>query len=924
VVEDIWGNQVGVEGDDRPGDPQRWLTETKFFPPLLRLDIIPRRDLLGQLRSSVKSNPLTLLSAPAGYGKTTILAMLTSTFLDLPVGWISLDEEDNDTVRFLSTVVVALQRLRPGYRFAAGTLLGGLINAGTEVRRIVSVLINDVLEGFAEPFVLVLDDLHLINEPAIFSGLDYLLKYLPPQMHLVISSRRDPPLSLARLRARGQMGEFRLSSLRFSGEEAVVFLNERLDLDLLPEEVNDLHARTEGWAAGLRLLAGSLGLVNSAADRKTFIREMIGTDRFIYEFLADEVFNRQEPPVRQFLLETAILPELTDRLCFAVTGREDAGEMLEWIYNRNLFLVQVDLGAGPAASPGQDLADPSGSFTEPTYRYHDLFAAFLIKKLHDTWPERIPDLHFRAAIAQDDRSRAVNHFLVAGAWNEAAGEIEQLGAKMFTRGTIDLLSRWINMLPTEVRDSHPRLLHYVSNSALWRGEWLEVEGLLQRALEGFEAAGDKAGQGEVLANLGTIAIIERDYQRGSDLFEQALALPTPTHIRVQCLLGRALTNMERGDWEQAGWDFEAAMDLIQQGSKLDLLDLVTFPFFDPGFAFLPGGLERLEQICRQAKTLVGEEISPLRLIIEELMVTLLLFRGQLVEAINSAEKTIALRERLGGHPFLGIESDIFIIIAHAALGNYAVIDPLLDSILQGVELTNSPTIDLDDLLYALGRIRWMQGKLAEAWEIYNLLPKLDNPLNNSAPARIRRTWLWSLLKVAEGDYSTAERALRQPEVLEQRDRRSTISGSTRLMLARLYYGQNRQKEALVELEPALAYYEKLGIPFPVLIEGQSIVPLLHLAVEKGVHKTYAVQLLQMLGANNKLAPLSVPATGATLTRREVEVLRLVMAGSSNQAIADQLVISVWTVKSHLTQIYTKLDVTSRTQAIARALDLGLA
>jgi LuxR family maltose regulon positive regulatory protein len=200
---------------------------------------------------------------------------------------------------------------------------------------------------------------------------------------------------------------------------------------------------------------------------------------------------------------------------------------------------------------------------------------------------------------------------------------------------------------------------------------------------------------------------------------------------------------------------------------------------------------------------------------------------------------------------------------------------------------------------------------------------VKNPRREIPAARICRAWMRSLLEMAEGRYGEAERILRQPEILEQKDRYSTIGGSTRLMLARLYLRQNRQQEALAELAPVLAYYQQLSIPLPILNEGQSIVPLLRLAVEEGVHERYAAYLLELLGVDDDPRPVHVPHTGATLTPREVEVLRLVVAGHSNRAIAEQLAISEWTVKSHLTKMYRKLDVASRTQAVARARELGL-
>jgi DNA-binding CsgD family transcriptional regulator len=232
--------------------------------------------------------------------------------------------------------------------------------------------------------------------------------------------------------------------------------------------------------------------------------------------------------------------------------------------------------------------------------------------------------------------------------------------------------------------------------------------------------------------------------------------------------------------------------------------------------------------------------------------------------------------------------------------------------------------DLPIYLFYAGRVRWLQGRLKEALQIYDQMRVLmKNPQREFPETRICRAWMWSLLQIAEGHYGEAERTLRQPEILEQKDRGSTIHGNTRLMLARLYWQQDRGGDALAELAPVLAHYEQLGIPFAILLEGQSVVPLLRLAVKEGIHATYAAYLLELLAADDEPRPIDVPHTGATITPREVEVLRLIVAGHSNRAIAEQLVISVWTVKSHITKIYRKLDVTSRTQASAYARELGL-
>jgi LuxR family maltose regulon positive regulatory protein len=927
--------------DAQPSKPLSGLAETKFYPPLLREDVIPRRHLLDDLRSRLASRPLTLLSAPAGYGKTTLLAALPQAYPDLSLAWLTLDEEDNDPARFLTAFIVALQRLNPTCGAIAQSLLTSRVHRGADVRRVMSVLINDVLETLSHPFAVILDDLHLINQPSIYVALDYLLEHRPPQMHLVAATRVDPPLALARLRARGELAELRLAELRFRDEEAVTFLNDRLQLGLSGEELGLLQSRTEGWAVGLRLLASSLSGLSSFEDRKVFITHLVQTDRYIFDFLAEEVFNRQEPEVRIFLLETAILPELTPTLCQAVTGRSDARAMLETLYRRNLFLVQVsplprqtnyDLRVSLLDQPQ---LDSSSLNPETRYRYHDLFAEFLLQKLDQTRPERVADLHLWAAQAESDPARAIGHYLAATRWQNAAGLIEQVGAEMFKRGYLDTLSGWINALPATVRDSRPRLLHYLSHCIFWEGAWLQVQSLLERALHGFELAGDEAGQGEVLADLAICASGVGDLERSGVLYGRALEYPIPPHTRVQALLGCALVQGGLGNAAQVERDFNAAMALIQESGGLDPLHLVAFPFFHPGFAFLPGGLEHLERICRQARAQVGEEVGPSRLMVEEMTTVLHLFRGRLPEAVRAGESALALRVQLGGHPYLSLDAALYLMIAHAAHGNYAAVEPLFDLLFLGADQENQPAADLPIYLFYAGRVRWLQAcarpfeaaqqgsgqdsYLEHAREIYTRMCSLveEDTRLDFPEVRICRTWMRSLLDMAEGRYEQAERALRRQEVLEQTDGGSTMHGSTRLMLARLYLQQNRRSEALAELAAALSYHEQLGIPFAILLEGQSIVPLLRLAVEQHVHQDYAAHLLELLGADKEPQPLYVPQTGETLTSREVEVLRQIVQGASNRAIAERLVIAESTVKTHLYHIFAKLEVSSRTEAAAR-------
>ncbi|MGD2165656.1 MAG: hypothetical protein PVH50_09005, partial [Anaerolineae bacterium] len=696
--------------DITPSEPQQWLAETKFSPPLLREDVIRRRRLLENVRNSLDSYPLTLLSAPAGYGKTTLLAALPATYPGLSAAWLSLDEADNDPVRFLTALIGSLQRLDRDCGATAKSLLASHLHQGAGVRRVISVLINDVLETLSDPFALILDDLHCITEPSIFVALDYLLEHRPPQLHLGVATRVDPPLALARLRARGELTELRLAELRFTEKDTSTFLNGRLNLNLSAADLDLLQLRTEGWPVGLRLLATSLDRVESGEGRSRFIQHLARTDRNVFDFLSEEVFNRQDAAIKDFLLETAILPELTVPLCQAVTGRPDAGTLLEQLYRRNLYLVQVSPSDGARSSePGRWHLDPPALSPrdrqpERRYRYHDLFARFLRHKLARGHPEQVRELHLRAARAEGDLVRAVGHYLAAGEWPEAADLIEQIGAQMFARGYLEMLARWIDRLPAELLQSRPRLLHYLSHCALWKGSFSEAHSLLESALQGFKAADKPPGHGEVLADLASVAAGQGDLERSSELFGQALAYPMAPQARVQSLLGRALATGTTGNWAHAERDFNAAMALVQQSGELDPLHLVTLPFFHPDFAVVPGGLEHLERICEQARAQVGDDVSPSRLMVEELTTILYLFRGQLGEAIRSGERALSLRRRLGGHPFLSLNAALFLLIAHAALGDYGAAEPLFDAAFEGVDQISQPPPDLPLYLYYAGRV----------------------------------------------------------------------------------------------------------------------------------------------------------------------------------------------------------------------------
>lgn len=882
-----------------------WLAQTKLVAPRLREDLVPRQRLYDALNSLIHSHPLTLISAPPGYGKTTLLASLPVVFPGLPLTWISLGEEDNDPAHFLTVLLTALRRLKPDFGANMQAMLESYSNPAVDARRVIAVLINDVLESLGEVWV-VMDDLHLISEPAVYGLVDGLLERLPPQMHLIIATRYDPPLALARLRARGQLAELRMSDLRFTADETRDFLNEKQCLKVSAEDIAQLQNRAEGWAAGLRLLAGSLDRIVTPEERRIFIQDLAQTNRYVFDFLAEEVLRRQEPETRAFLLRTSILPELTVPLCQAVTGRKDARMMLNRLYRRNLFLVQLD-GSGQA------------------FRYHALFAKFLQEQLEGESPEQVSHLHQLAgeALCREAPLRAIGHFLSAEQWEATAQIIEQpaVSEDLVRHGLLHTLRGWIEALPEATCAAHPRLLYLQGLCAIYIGAPDRALVFLEQARQALEWAGDAAGQGEVLLEMVNATNQLHDYPRQAVLTEQAMRFPLPPYGQVQLLVARAWQMIYEGNLQQADENLGRALEITLASDDVRAYQIIAL-LVNLQTAFLPSGPGRLEQYCRKVLAYFLDGIGPVQEGAHSVLGYTLLLRGDVDGAIAETEKALAIHQQIGGFPYTEAQTSFVQWLAFLVKGQYEAAEQVFLALIPWYERTPSLQPFLVTALYLIGRAYWMAHHWEQARQIETRIAGQENPQEYPEVAVSRRL-MHALMEITDRHFVEAERTLLQAIAIEQLFPHAGLFGSPRVLLAYLYLQWDRERDAWSQFAPFLADCERKGLPGLILQEGLVALPLLRLAVARKAHVDFARRLLESLDVLEEHRLVTIPETGETLTPREVEVLQLIAAGASNQSIAKQLVISEHTVKVHITNLYAKLVVSSRTQAAARARELHI-
>lgn len=888
----------------------RPLVETKLHAPRRRRGLVHRPRLAGRFVSGDQP-ALTLVSAPAGFGKTTLLTEWVADG-ERPTAWLSLDARDNDSALFWSYLIAAVQVAVPG----AGDAALSLLQSDPSAREAVATTLLNDLDALATDLVVVLDDYHVIESTDVHESLAFLVEHLPPQVHLVLASRSDPPLALARMRVRGELLEIRAADLRFTPNEASAYFRDAMGLDLSIDDVGALEARTEGWIAALQLAALSL---QGRDDVSEFIASFAGDDRFVVDYLAEEVLERQPEAVRDFLLHTAILPRLTGSLCDAVTGGSGGTATLEMLDRANLFLVPLD-------------------DQRRWYRYHHLFGDVLRARLMGEQPEHVHELHRRASDwyeANGDRAEAISHAM-AGEDFERAAQLIELAAPMMRQSRHEAtLRRWLEAIPGDLYEARPVLSATLVGARMATGDPTGVEPLLQSVERWLNNARDISARpivfdedelerlpAQVAMYRAALALLAGDIAGTIAHADRIFELAAPSdHLRLggaSALTG--LAHWATGDLESARTHYADGVErFIQAGFIPDVLGC-SLALADIQIAL--GRLHDAERTFRRGVELANDQ--PGLRGTADMYVGLSEVQLERNELDASARHLQAGREH--GDP-AGLPQNAYrwrvatARLLHAQGDTQSALE-LLDEAERFYNTDFSPPVRPIPALKA--RMRLQQGNVGGAaeWAAGRGL-SADDPLDYVHEYE-HITLTWTLL----AQHTTDRSGLREVIALLNRLRDAAEEGQREgsvvevlVLLWRAYDAVGDTTAARTALEEALTRARPEGFVRVFIDEGAALTARVEASAFQGAAAEHARRVLATAGVD---APAPVRAGLVDeLSGRELDVLRLLRSDLSGPDIARELFVSLNTFRTHTKNIYAKLGVNSRREAIRRAAELGL-
>lgn len=875
---------------------------TKHLVPPPRPDLVDRQRLLQRLDAGVRQrHRLVLISAPAGYGKTTLVADWLQR-QPAPFGWLALDEDDNDFKRFFGYLITAVQQVDPAIGDSTARLLQS--PALPQVSALATTLINDITATATPFFLVVLDDYHVITTPAIHEATSFLLDHQPPQICLVLTTREDPPLSLARLRAKGLLTEVRADDLRFTAGEAVAFFQRTMRLDLPANAVQVFGEKTEGWIAGLQL-AGLSVQGRDETQIAQFIAEFGGGHHLIRDYLFSEVLGRQPPDLRAFLRRTAVLDRLSGPLCDAVTGQDNSQALLSHLERANLFLIPLDA-------------------QRRWYRYHPLLAdALRADAQGDAGQAR--DLHQRAAgwfEAHGYLQEAIKHALAAEAWSDAGRLIKQAADQALGRFELGVLSGWLDKLPINVVMADPELATLHGWVAFFTGQRAIYKAVVA-ALAGATADGMSARTWARLVSLRAVMQIET--AEAPRLVQEALALTREDDpiFRQYNLLTLGLAQQLAGNTSAASDTYREAVRL---GQTLRVPAFTIHAVHDLAITLIKQLRRReAETLCQDVRSRWVDARGQVLPVADLLLLPLAVSAyeaNELAQARDLALRGREAKRRLHQEYVVGVECEQILIRAYAGLSEWDEAWRIIHQVRQANPtyswfLSHTARIEAD-LLLRQGHI-----SAAERWAGSARVSLQEQPGEPREPQYLS----YARLLLAQKRPRDAQLVLARLQDSMRAGGRLARLITVRLLqaLAEMALGQPEQARGL--LTEALQLAAPEGYARRFLDEGPALAALL--PAVRSAAPAFVDQLLADFSQAQATPPAVTPAAAPRetlpepLTDQEGVVLRLLAEGLSYQGIAERLVVTVATAKWHVLNIYGKLGVHNRTHALSRARELGL-
>ncbi|HEV3469662.1 MAG TPA: LuxR C-terminal-related transcriptional regulator [Pyrinomonadaceae bacterium] len=889
---------------------------TKLYLPPVRQSLVERPRLLEQLSEGLRGR-LTLISAPAGFGKTSLVAAWRREGAT-PLAWLSLDEEDNEPTRFLDYLVAALQTVDQGLVGETSVLMQAA--PAPPLKAVLTSLLYEVNERETE-FVLAFDDYHVITNPALHESLSFLVERLPPHAHALVVSRSDPPIPLARLRARGELKEIRAADLRFDEAEAESFLNDVMRLGLDSDDVLALEERTEGWITGLQLSALSL---QGREQKSELVRDFAGDNRFILDYLLEEVLNRQPEGVLDFLLRTSVLQRLSGPLCDALTlGGGGGQEMLAHLERANLFLVPLD---------------SKGNW----FRYHHLFSDLLRLKLKQKEPGLVAELQTKASVWCEQNGltdEAISYALAAQDWERALNLIEPIGYKQLALGKFEQLKHWIEIIPETALKPRPVLCFWYVPTLLYKAEFDKVEKYLQI----IEAAEPEELRRRLITTVWTsrcfLAISRGDVGKACEFSRKAAESVPPGDLKQQAAVmhTRVRCACLQGDMKVSERTVLEAMPVYQEAEHtvFEIWGLTSLGYIRA----MQGRLREAAEDLRGAIRLATEQsrhYSETLIYPHSLLYSLHREWGDPETAKIHLDEALTLFQQTAGVGYMMFVTENLKSLATMLemSGEAQQAESVLEGGVRRVKkLGNEVMLGQQRALQALFHLRRGDLPFVSRWaETCGLGPGDEPDFLEELPHMTFARWL-----LATGRAAEALPLLARLQRAAEEGARGRVLVELLILRALAHQALSRAAEAAEALEQALVLAEPESYVRTFVDEGEALSKLLLQSLKENGKRWEAERpgLLRYVVKLNEAfrPPAQVQTTQPTpaetpelpwwyvndpLSERELEVLRHVARGLSNQEIADKLFISAGTVKRHMSNIYQKLDVHNRTQASERA------